>query len=176
MVDKCDLAGEARHLRCRCKRHDRRRVEVSALLRGENSGFPTTWSTRSRSMLTCRRSASPSSAPRALAQARCAVWMVCRAERPSGVSRTSLARRWAGLLVDGQAVAYQEVGQSLHALAGEVQCPRDLGDRRGRVLDHLENQPLPSPAPPPSEGKASVKPYTRLTAPKHENPTVGTYR
>jgi hypothetical protein len=36
---------------------------------------------------------------------------------------------------------------------------------------------LPSPAPPlpPSEGTTLVKAYTRLTAPKNGEPTLGTY-
>jgi hypothetical protein len=43
------------------------------------------------------------------------------------------------VLVGRQAVAYQEVGQALHALSGQVQAAGDLGHRRGLVLDGLED-------------------------------------
>jgi hypothetical protein len=44
-------------------------------------------------------------------------------------------------LVDGQAVAHQDVGQALHPLAGKVHPPGDLGHRRRLVLDRLQDQP-----------------------------------
>ncbi len=53
-------------------------------------------STRSRTMLVAWRSASPISCPRASAHVRCAVWIALRTNRPSGVGRNSLARRWRG--------------------------------------------------------------------------------
>jgi hypothetical protein len=44
-------------------------------------------------------------------------------------------------LVDGQAVTDQDIGQPLHALAGEVHPAGDLGHRRRLVLDRLQDQP-----------------------------------
>jgi hypothetical protein len=44
-------------------------------------------------------------------------------------------------LVDRQAVAHQQVGQTLDALAGEVPLAGDLGHRRRLVLDRLQDQP-----------------------------------
>jgi hypothetical protein len=53
-------------------------------------------STRARTVLACRRSAAPTSAPSASAHARCRARIARSTERPRGVIRTSLARRWLG--------------------------------------------------------------------------------
>ena len=63
-----------------------------------------------------------------------------------GVSRwrepQQLGAAMAGIgLVDGQAVADQEVGQALHALPGQVQSAGNLRHRGGFVLDRFQDQP-----------------------------------
>ena len=45
------------------------------------------------------------------------------------------------VLVDGEAVPDQDVGQALDPLAGQAQPAGDLGHGRGRVLDDFEPQP-----------------------------------
>jgi hypothetical protein len=63
-----------------------------------------------------------------------------------GVSRwrepQQLGAAVAGIgLLDGQAVADQEVGQALHALPGQVQSAGNLRHRGGFVLDRFQDQP-----------------------------------
>ncbi len=53
--------------------------------------------TRSSAALASSEGGAPISSPAAFAHAPWADWIRCSVRRPSAVSRTSFARRWAGL-------------------------------------------------------------------------------